>query len=1082
MKPLTTYQKAALKKKQAHQDNISKAISNLPTDAKGNVSLGAVAEAIKTAEKAAPEKMFTVDMASVEKKAFNYLVQGQAWTGLSGSVQLAGYAKALAVVDETILHPVEIIEKALDAKSTFGKMWSDGILQSVFCYLIYSAPSSNPTHSTEKFFAEKAMEDAIKILIEASENFTDLALSYSLDHAVVYLQGNDVTAMSRFTLSFFELDESFNPLPLVQLGMLGREDGPLSKKEGKLKKSIIVDGKIMDDPNVKLLKCCDGEGEHEYEDGDTPDCECVACDCGCIADSEDVHKCTNCGACQGDSGCCACVSCDSCGEMYSIDDICGNCEQCSDCCQNAGDCWVCDSCEKTYDGNDIGGCDYCGHCEKCCDCVYCESCECHHPNDWSMCSSCNSCDEHCSCTNCKSCGVEEGDLDDGIGYCNDCHHCGSCGCICLLLKIPKARFYETTYVPKTQKAKGLEALRYYSATYPVPDYTLQKVEGSNPATLSGKFVRPCPMTPRHGFVDSRMVLNAEDGSKIIEETLKADPEAEFIVMSKLNAECSGIWTPGKLIIGPGNDGATAGHGSHCISVAGDMFWAKGEMLERAGIKDSVYAEMLWVPAQGSGRGVPTHYFVQLRDGPKLPETIDHIPNEMLVKNVIMAEGDLLEWETKMKNQPEGTVVSHPGGSLASHYAVHAVLNHIPVLISREPVIGEILAPTQDGELKPDIEAIRRGFYHGMMVETDYKSATYMMLLGVHSTTKWLGKHDVLLGAALGLAYRLIITAAVGEWRHRPTGKIVKLERESVYERVFSRITGKKRYHKKTLEVRNGGKLSGSISGMYMRALRDFRKLIWADGMGGDQWFQFTQWGAVILNSVLEGNTEKALAAMNNAVHASHNNGWGFNKFAASGAMDTVAKTPVHATTICAPLMYRILTRTEEQIQDADVWFAKRAKRLPIEKAKDWITQVPVTAANADAAQVRMIGPDLAEVEFKLAKNNRCYAKEIKKISPSIARIIEDLMALTGKDGRLLATFAPNDKGIYYRNIDLKKDDPARQFLGLYRETVNRWVAHNPHSSISIPITECPHGPEPPCWAQYTEQGTVVSVPTEEEGA
>jgi hypothetical protein len=944
----------------------------------------------------------------------------------------------------------------------------------------------SPEYDGDKDIMEKSVNDAIKLLKTASHtkwDEDDAEVCRMLDHAAEHLEGKDISLNIRFTLAFFGLDETFKPLPIIQIGMLGREDGPLSIIENRLSKVILVDGKLVDDPNVKMLKCCDGEGAHEYFDDEKPGCSCFIGECGCIIDEETIHGCSNCGACED---CCStCADCDDCKDRVDKDIICDACGLCSKCCASKGNCWMCEGCNSKYSADDQCSCDYCSHCSECCECAYCEGHSCHHKPGTDICEGCNSCMKKCTCTDCKSCSIESENLAEGIGYCSSCHHCDDCGCICAelahRLKYGKSMPFTPSYVPKTQKAKGFDALRRHAGTYCVPPFTLQAAKGSKPETLKGRFVRPCPMTPRHGFVDSRMVLDVEDGKKLIEETLKADPQAEFIVMSKIDAKWSGIWTPGKIIIGPGNDGATAGHGSIAINVAGDMFQGRDDMLALAGIKDSVYAEMLWEPHPGAVRNQPpTHYFVQLRDGPKLPETIDHIPNEMVIKNIILAEGDLLEWETKMKNQPEGTVVHHPGGSLASHYAVHAVLNGIPVLISRFPEIGETLAPTQDGEIKPDIEAIRRGFHYGMTVETDYNSATFLMLLGVHSTAQWLGKYDVLLGASLGLAYRLTITAAVGEWRHRPTRKKAKLSREVVYSRIFDRVVGRKVLAK----IRPMGEIkehtTAPIHGLYMRTLKDFRQIVWPEGMGGDQWFQFTQWGAVILNNVLDGNVNAALAAMNNAVHASHNNGWGFNKFAEGGAMDRVAKAPVYAARFCAPLMYRIMTRSEEHTKAADMWLAK-AKMLPIGLSKDWITQVPVTPINAEFAQVKVVNPTTLEIQYRLARNSRCYSKELLVVDEARTKRITSLLSQTRADGRLMVTFEPNADGTHTDEDVLKNEDPSRQFIRLSRANIKEWALTCPNTLELIPITAVPLGPPAPEGSQPTEHGTTIPQPYNSPG-
>lgn len=469
------------------------------------------------------------------------------------------------------------------------------------------------------------------------------------------------------------------------------------------------------------------------------------------------------------------------------------------------------------------------------------------------------------------------------------------------------------YEVRTQKAKGLQALK--DTYFPVPGFQIYDVKTANPDTLVGKFVRPCPMRPRHGFVDSRTVSSREDAEKIITETLAADPEAEFLLMDYVPAPFSGIWTPGYLAIGKGTDGATAGKTAITIPIMGD-FLARGgyssSAKTKASIESAPYVEILWKKQLESYQGLT----VQLRDGPKLPEgSEDYIPNEFTVANIIHADGDLLEWEDKMRHVPENTVVWHPNGTMASHYAIHAVLNKVPLLITREPKIGEILKPTENQPGEVNIDLIRAGFGIACDIEISMTEAAYFMLLGCHQTSQWLGKFDILLGASMGCAYRLAMTAALGEERHYATSK-GKQKRDTVYHKVWKKADtqyGRTQFMDALEKFLNGNQWPGS-------------------NYGGKAWYQFTSQAIVMYNALIHKEHKQAMEAMNKLVNAAHNSGWGFNKFITQDEMTKTAKNPIYSGFHVGPYLYEILTASNETVKSAARSFWKRKPlELPVDK-------------------------------------------------------------------------------------------------------------------------------------------------------
>lgn len=478
---------------------------------------------------------------------------------------------------------------------------------------------------------------------------------------------------------------------------------------------------------------------------------------------------------------------------------------------------------------------------------------------------------------------------------------------------------------RTQKARGLKALQDHD--FNTPHFRVHGIEEfrnpvdehgqvalfANPAAfeqLVNQFVRPCPMVPRHGFVDSRPITSVEEAEKIVNETLAVEANAEFIVMPFLDSQYSGIWTDGQLVIGRGTDGATAGTSSRAIPAVGIPFYGKQDhyrwqaLLRDATITDAPYMELLWKKRYDYSKFCDyVNYFVQLRNGPKLPASIDYIPAEITVTNVVLAEGDLLEWETKAREFKTGTVVYHPNGSLASHYAVHAVLHNTPVLVSREPKVGEVLAPNTEAA-QPKIEQLKAGFYVGATANVDMTTAVRAMLVGCHSTSAWLGKQDILLGVALGCAYRLIITAGLGEFRHQP-GRVRKASRNAVYHGVWDKI------------------LKPATRTRYLKSLYSFEHDSWRGSYGGRKWLEFSEFAGRIYNAILDENITAALELLNQAVHAAHNSGWAFDKFIDARELDFTAVSPSYTMLKCAPFLYDCILAAEKDANVGLLFFKGR---------------------------------------------------------------------------------------------------------------------------------------------------------------
>lgn len=441
---------------------------------------------------------------------------------------------------------------------------------------------------------------------------------------------------------------------------------------------------------------------------------------------------------------------------------------------------------------------------------------------------------------------------------------------------------------RTQKARGIAALARSFGLSSVPPFRVHRASAVSPEALLGYFARPCPMRPRHGFVDSRVIHNLDESAQLISETLKADPEAEIVTMPKIDAAHSGVWTPGMLAIGEGHDGATSGTSAWTLPALGQLVSEKLE--SDAGVNEAPYVELLWKAEEGR-----PHQMVQLRDGPKLTCEQDYVPQKVIITRIVVAEGDLLEWEDLMRSAELGTVVYHPQGSMASHYAIHAVLNHVPVLISREPVVGEMLEPaSSETPRHPDSDALQAGYTLAGQLQLNYATAGHIMLSGCHHISVWSGRHDTMLGLAMGMAYRLTVIAALAEMRHAPDSEKRKRCRNDIYDGSWEFTHSEGAHHD------------------FERALKAYHEQTWCRNFGGAQWFFFSRWAALMQNALLAGDALDALQAFNQLVHCAHNTGWAFNKFLSSETLSIAAANPVYSLVRCAPQLYEANRRLSEE--------------------------------------------------------------------------------------------------------------------------------------------------------------------------
>lgn len=569
---------------------------------------------------------------------------------------------------------------------------------------------------------------------------------------------------------------------------------------------------------------------------------------------------------------------------------------------------------------------------------------------------------------------------------------------------------------RTQKARGVAALKEWG--WDVPDVRVAKVEeleewlehvavSMKLVDWLGRFVRPCPVRPRHGFVESRVVGTVEELGQLVKETKEADGEAELMAMPLVQAEYGGVWTEGRLVVGRGREGATAGKECVVLPALGDLLaeWGPdraGWVRRDAGISEGSYVELLWrKQTEEERRGTaylhssPTwrRVYVQLRNGPRLEGVGvgDWVPEQTVVREVVKVEGqDLLEWE-RVIGQARGrggVCVWHPGGSLASHYAVHAVLAGVPVIVSAEPVVGQVLNRTVGSERKRvDFAELRKGFAAGLVKEMTYLDAALVMLAGAHHAGVWMGQCDRALGLAMGAGVRLTITACLGEGRHwkrsdRGGGGIGGGEgedtrgRNAVYREAWGQVV-----EGKTLDA------------FELAMDRFLRSPLWpSTSHGGFKWYRLGLAGVELWNTVVEGEVqgdelakerakeqgwgpgEQAVDWFNQLVHAVHNGGWAFNKYLDGVEMNRAANLPVQALVRAAADYWGGL---QEGVGSAVEWRELRALGT--------LGRVELAVAHEQCAMCGQWGHTRSTCEFVLCEKCVLYVKPGEHDCPAVCK-------------------------------------------------------------------------------------------------
>lgn len=423
------------------------------------------------------------------------------------------------------------------------------------------------------------------------------------------------------------------------------------------------------------------------------------------------------------------------------------------------------------------------------------------------------------------------------------------------------------------------------------------------------FGRPCPVRPRHGFVDSQVVSNKQQLERLWTDAQSHDFKSEVILGPYMDkVDYNGIYvSSGNLSIGVGNDGATGGKKSISFPVAPTKFTKK--LKRMSGVKDNneLYLESIMQDGWW--------YLAQVRGGPAINATNpDYVPQKVKVNHVIFPHNNLVRWEEEMsmmKHKP-GVVVYGKGHTLASHAAIHCVLNNIPFITTRRPQVGEVFEPTNNSEApKLNRNRLREGVWAADKmflclddtkdIEDKLQKHFYFALSVLHNWAymKNSTEADWLLGAASQSLVRICSALCFGEHRHmyQGGGGLFKEKgRSKVYVKALN------------CEIDFLNSLS--------QVFKDFYSQEWSGGFGGPpwatcSWYTLALWNRVVrtnnanTSTLSESEVADIIGTVNKLVNLAHNNGWWFNKFTTKRDFDFIAKEPGLASFAVAEVFYQI---------------------------------------------------------------------------------------------------------------------------------------------------------------------------------
>lgn len=510
--------------------------------------------------------------------------------------------------------------------------------------------------------------------------------------------------------------------------------------------------------------------------------------------------------------------------------------------------------------------------------------------------------------------------------------CSSCG---FIYAIDPVLFKARSKVARTQKSIGLFSIKnngqlFNSLPFKLIQNRFHLDEFADENLLNDRFFRPCPTTPRHGFVESRSCKTKKELVSLAEETWAQDPNGEIVVMERIKATYSAVLVAesGLLAIGPGHDGATSGNNSIVIPVVPlkvepfDDLYQFLATKERAGVSKKSHSYIEYVFSKAS-LSKPIPWTVQFRAGPPV-ESIspDYIPKETKVIKVIKPTNNLLEWEKTVESVKgvEGVVAYKKDASLACHAAVHCVAAGIPFITTKCPRKGTVLKNTVK-VFDFDQAEYDHGFKMGWFVgPCGMRNTTPAAVAIVHNIAalKSSPYYSRLIGFAAAAIFRAGALACIGELRHikntEPASTYATLEKKDARLKVWQKNS---KHSPRWLAQKLG------------RASIQFMKYGWTPSMGGQRWANACLSNISLYKSIVSGDMENIIQALNIVINTCHNGGKLLNKFVEGNEFDLAAVYPGIALTRSSPTLFNIIKKKPFETKLVCKPYVSRAHKIKL---------------------------------------------------------------------------------------------------------------------------------------------------------
>lgn len=595
-----------------------------------------------------------------------------------------------------------------------------------------------------------------------------------------------------------------------------------------------------------------------------------------------------------------------------------------------------------------------------------------------------------------------------------------------------------TLKPKSAKAKSVvDIVGNVKAPYKAltdlklyPTSTVDELVGVLPA-----FARPCPLTPVHGFVDSRMVKTKLQFEKLVKEVENSgDKLVEILLMPKINARYSAIVTPKNITIGEGNDGATGGNQSVVINTPNNItpkIVSYPILSKYTKAEEVPFVEVVFGNIQNALQRKA--YVVQVRSGNQ-PDGLgsDYIPEAVVVKNVhtVTPDTDLLKWKTQVEKMKKGDVIY--AASLSCHGAIHGVINKIPVVTSHVPKVGEVLVA---GKIEPvDANRVSTLLQH-LIKSTD--DCNYDRIIHGWKLTHTLGSNN-LSGGEEVIAYALYnlmmggVAACLGEYRHAKGKKIEgfdgnKASRDEIFRTAFA----------------DKKKAMGLIYRVWTPFLTPNK---FAGGFGGKAWgacveatVELQRAVSKLIKAPSEALVSKAIEAANDLAHAQHNGGILFNKFGqTSEDISSILSQPVVIEGLLKlkkvqsaklgkvfvkvmdkptpPTVSKQLAKQKEYLQKAKEKEAaylekekKKAEKLAkLQEKYNGMSLAEKMATKGAKFQIRLVNKNSHGYNYRLQMKYAGIFDEIELVRETPLPLPE------GKDAKTFKSFYPSSHAKYFR--------------------------------------------------------------------